>query len=53
MIACGEGKGPRSGHESYEMELVKPIFKREVKQGKYIEREACKMRLSYPNPRDG
>lgn len=36
MIACGEGKGPRSGHELYEMELVKPILEREVKQGKYI-----------------
>ena len=36
LIACGEGNGPRSGHESYEMELVKPILEREVKQGKYI-----------------
>ena len=36
LIACGEGNGPRCGHESYEMELVKPILEREVKQGKYI-----------------
>lgn len=36
LIACGEGKGPCSGHELYEMELVKPILEREVKQGKYI-----------------
>lgn len=36
LVACGEGKGPRGGHELYEMELVKPILEREVKQGKYI-----------------
>ena len=36
MIASGEGKGTRSVHESYEMELVKPILEREVKQGIYI-----------------
>lgn len=40
MIACGEGKGPRSVHESYEMELVKPILEREVKQGIYIYNDA-------------
>lgn len=42
MIACGEGKGPRSGHESYEMELVKPILEREVKQGKYIKEKRAR-----------
>ena len=36
LIACGEGKGPRSGHECYEMALVKLILDREVKQGKYV-----------------
>ena len=35
IIACGEGKGPRSGHELYEMQLVKNILMREVYNGKY------------------
>ena len=42
MIACGEGKGPHCGHESYEMELVKPILEREVKQGKYIKEKRAR-----------
>ncbi len=33
MIACGEGKGPCSGHESYEMELVKPILEERLSKG--------------------
>ena len=33
--ACGEGKGPRSGHELYEMQIVKPILWREVNHGNY------------------
>ena len=33
--ACGEGKGPRSGHELYEMELVKSVLRQEVSKGHY------------------
>ena len=33
--ACGEGKGPRSGHEIYEMQLVKKVLMREVSKGNY------------------
>lgn len=33
--ACGEGKGPRSGHELYEMRVVTPILLREVHNGNY------------------
>lgn len=32
---CGEGKGPRSGHEIYEMQIVKHILRREVNKGNY------------------
>lgn len=35
LTACGEGKGPRSGHELYEMHLVNHILTREVSMGKY------------------
>lgn len=35
LTACGEGKGPRSGHESYEMYLVKHVLSREVSIGNY------------------
>lgn len=35
LKACGEGKGPRSGHMLYEMTLVKPILERETQNGKY------------------
>ena len=33
--ACGEGKGPRRGHELYEFQLVKNILLREVGKGNY------------------
>ena len=33
--ACGEGKGPRSGHELYEMQLVKTVLMREMSKGNY------------------
>ena len=33
--ACGEGKGTRSGHELYEMELVKSVLRQEVSKGHY------------------
>lgn len=33
--ACREGKGPRSGHELYEMQLVKNVLMREVSKGNY------------------
>lgn len=33
--ACGKGIGPQSGHELYEMRIVKPILWREVKNGNY------------------
>lgn len=35
LKACGEGKGPRSGHESYEMNVVHNILRREVDKGEY------------------
>lgn len=35
LKACGEGKGPRSGHELYEMELVRSVLRQEVSKGHY------------------
>lgn len=35
LKACGEGKGPRSGHELYEMNVVHNILRREVDKGEY------------------
>ena len=36
LKACGEGKGPRSGHEIYDMEVVSGILNREIRKGEYI-----------------
>ena len=33
--ACGDGKGPRSGHEDYEMGLVWKILSQELNKGNY------------------
>lgn len=33
--ACGERKGPRSGHERYEMQLVSNVLMQEVSKGNY------------------
>lgn len=35
LKACGEGKGPRSGHELYEMQLVENVLMQEVSKGNY------------------
>ena len=35
LRACGEGKGPRSGHEFYEMNVISNILNREVGKEEY------------------